>query len=90
MRYIKKFRIRIKNNKASIRDNHRGLPVDVFFNLADHCINDISCVILNGKFTTTGDREPYEQKLIQRFDNYNCGLNRDLDFLYKYALFHMS
>ena len=59
----------------------------VHYNQADHSINDVLCVILNENFTATADRQLYEQKLIQRFDTYKCGLNRDLCFLSKYALF---
>ena len=73
------------NHKESIRDNHKGLPVAVHYNQADHSFNGISCVILNGNLTTTADRQLYEQKLIQRLDTYKCGLNRDFCFLYKYA-----
>ena len=73
-----------------IRDNHKGLPVVVHYNQADHSINDLSCVILNGNFTTPADRQLYEQKLIQRFDFNKCGLNRDLGFLSKYAFINRS
>ena len=68
-----KFRLRINNHTKSIRDNHKGLPAAVHYNQADHYINDHSCVILNRNFTTTADRQLYEQKLIQRFDTYKCG-----------------
>ena len=85
-----KFRLRMNNHKKSIQDNHKGLPVAVHYNQADHSINDLSCVILSGNFTTTADRQLYEQKLIQRFDTYKCGLNRDLGFLSKYAFFNRS
>ena len=47
-----KFRLRMNNNKKSIRDNHKGLPVAVHYNQTDHSINDLSCVILSGNFTT--------------------------------------
>ena len=46
--------------------------------------------ILSGNYTTTADRQLHEQKLIQRFDTYKCGLNRDLGFLSKYAFFNRS
>ena len=85
-----KFRLRMNNHKKSIRDNHKGFPVAVHYNQADHSINDLSCVILSGNFTTTADRQLYEQKLIQRFDTYKCGLNRDLGFLSKYPFFNRS
>ena len=85
-----KFCLQMNNHKKSIRDNHKGLPVAVHYNQADHSINDLSCVILSGNFTTTADRQLYEQKLIQRFDTYKCGLNRDLGFLSKYAFFNRS
>ena len=65
-----KFRLRMNNHKKSIRDNHKGLPIAVHFNQADHSINDLSCVILSGNFTTTADRQLYEQKIIQRFITY--------------------
>ena len=84
-----KFRQRMKNHKKSIRDNHKGLPVAVHYNQADHSINDLSCVILSGNFTTA-DIQLYEQKLIQRFETYKCGLNRDLGFLSMYAFLNMS
>ena len=42
--------------------------------------------MLNGNFTTA-DRQLNELKLIQRFDTYKCGLNRDSGFLSKYAFF---
>ena len=79
-----------EKSKKSIRDNHKGLPVAVHYNQTDHSINDRSCVILSGNFTTTADRQLYEQKLIQRFDTYKCGLNRDFGFLSKYAFFNRS
>ena len=79
-----KFRLRMYYHKKSIRDNHKGLLVAVHCNQADHSINDISCAMLNGIFTTTADIQLYEQKLIQRFDSNKCGLNRDLGFLSKY------
>ena len=51
-----KFRLRVNNYKKSIRDNHKGLPVAVHYNQTDHSINDLSCVILSGNFTTAADR----------------------------------
>ena len=73
--------------KKGIRDNHKGFPVAVHYNQADHFINDLPCVILNGNFTTTADRQLHQQKLIQRFDSNKCGLNRDFGFLSKYDFF---
>ena len=85
-----KYRLRMNNHKKNFRYNHKSLPVAVHYNQTDHSINDLSCVILSGNFTTTADRQLYEQKLIQRFDTYKCGLNRDLGFLSKYAFINRS
>ena len=78
------------NHKKCIRDNHKGLPVAVLYNQADHSINDLSCVILNGNFTTTADRQLYYQKIIPKFNTYKRGLNRDLGFLSNYTFLKRS
>ena len=81
------FRLTMNNHKKSIRVNHKGLPVAVHCNRADHYINDILCVILNGNIATTTDRQLYEQKITQKFNSYKRGLYRDLGFLSKYTFF---
>ena len=84
------FRLRMNNHKKSIRDHHKGLPVAVHYNQADHSINDLSYVILSGNSTTTADRQLYEQKLSQKFNTCKFGLNRDFGFLSKYTFFNKS
>ena len=53
-------------------------------------MNDVSCVILNGNFTTMGITQLNEQKQVKRYDSNKCGLNRELGFLSKNALFSRS
>ena len=84
------FRLRMNNHKKSIRDNHKSLPVIVHYNQFDHSINDISSVILNGNFTTTADRQLYEEKKIHNLNTYKHGLNRDFGFLSNYTFFNKS
>ena len=85
-----KFRLRMNNRTKSIRDYHKCLPVAVHYNQADHSINDLSCVILNGNFTTVADRQLYEQKLTPKFDIGKFDLNLDLDFLSKNTFVNKS
>ena len=80
-----KFRLGMNNHKKSIRDSLNGLPVAIHYNQTDHCINEISCVVLNRSFTT--DRQLYEKKIIQKF---KCGLNREWSFLSSHTFFNMS
>ena len=84
-----KFRLRINNHKLSIRNhsNQPGYPVANHYNLRDHSISDLSCVILQGNFSSTKERKINEQKWALKLDCHNKGLNRDLAFLSHYSTF---
>ena len=83
-----RLRLRLNNNKKSIRDNSRGFPVAVYFNLPDHSLKNLRCVILRGDFKTTADRLICEQTLIHKFKTHSKGVNQDLLFLSPYSYFH--
>ena len=80
--------LRLNNHKKSIRDNSRGFPVAVHFNLPDHSLKNLRCVILRGDFKTTADRLICEQTLIHKFKTHSKGVNQDLSFLSPYSYFH--
>ena len=60
-------RLRMNNDKKSIRYNNKGLPVARHFNIPGHSICDIECVILKGDFSNNADRLIEEQNLIRKF-----------------------
>ena len=76
-----RLRLRLNNHKKSIRDNSRGFPVAVHFNLPDHSLKNLRCVILRGEFKTTADRLICEQTLIHKFKTHSKGVIQDLSFL---------
>ena len=80
--------LRLNNHKKSIRDNSRVFPVSVHFNLPDHSLKNLRCVILRGDFKTTADRLICEQTLIHKFKTHSNGVNQDLSFLSPYSYFH--
>ena len=73
-----RLRLRLNNHKKSIRDNSRGFPVAVHFNLPDHSLKNLRRVILRGDFKTTADRLICEQTLIHKFKTHSKGVNQDL------------
>ena len=85
-----KFRLKINSHKKINRDNHNGLPMAVHYDIIDHSINDLSGAILSRRFTTTSDRQLFEQKIVQKFNTYKRGLNRDLGFLSNDSIFNKS
>ena len=82
-----RLRLRLNNHKKSIRDNSRGFPVAVHFNLPDHSLKNLRCVILRGDFKTTADRLICEQTLIYKFKTHSKGVNQDLAFLSPHSYF---
>ena len=79
-----RLRLRLNNHKKSIRDNSSVFPVAVHFNLPDHSLKNLRCVIQRGDFKTTADRLIYEQTLIHKFKTHS----KDLPFLSPYIYFH--
>ena len=79
-----RLRLRLNNHKKSIRDNSRGFPVAVHFNLPYHSLKNLRCVILRRDFKTTADRLICEQTLIHKFKTHSKGVNKDLSFLSPY------
>ena len=75
-RDINKISPKNEQQQKSIHDNHKGLPVAVHYNQADHSINDLSYVILNGNFT-----------IIHKLNTYKRGLNRDFGFPFQLHVF---
>ena len=53
-------------------------------------MNEISFVVSHGNFTTLVNRQLYEKNVIQKFNTYKCGINRDFGFLYENAFFIKS
>ncbi len=82
-----KLRLRLNNHKKSIRDNFPGYSVAAHFNLPDHSIEDMNCVILRGDFNSNKHRQLEEQKMINKLNCCKTGLNRDLSFLAHYPPF---
>ena len=82
------FRLRMNNDKKSIRDSNKGLPVARHFNKPGHSICDLECVILKGDFSNNADRLLEEQTLIRRLKTDTHSLNQDLDFLAPYTYHH--
>lgn len=85
-----KFRLRMNNHKLSIR-NHivtsLGIQWANHYNLRDHSITDLSCVILQEYFSSRKEPKIYEQKWALKLDSNNKGFNRDLAFLSHYSPF---
>ena len=83
-----RLRLRLNNHKKSIRDKSRGFPVAVHFNLPDHSLKNVRCVILRGDFKTTSDRLVCEQTFIHKHKAHSKGVDQDLSFLSPYSYFH--
>ena len=81
-------RLRLNNHRKSIRDNSRGFPVDVHFNLPDQSHKNLRCVILRGDIKTTADRLICEQTLIHKLKTHSKGVNQDLSFQSPDSYFH--
>ena len=78
----------MNNDKRSIRDNNKGLPVARHFNKPDDSICDLECAILKGDFSNNADRLIEEQTLIRKLKTNKRDICQDQDFLTPYTYFH--
>ena len=76
-----RLRLRLNNHKKSIRDNSCGFPVAVHFNLPDHSLNNLRCVILRGDFKTTADRHICEQTSIYKLKTHSRSITSIAEWL---------
>ena len=76
-----KFRLRFNNHKLSVRNNNPGFPVAEHFNLPEHTLSDLKCVLSYGNFKSAQERCNRELKTIISLNTHRTGLNRDLAFM---------
>ena len=81
------FRLRFNNHKKSIRDNSRGFPVAEHFNLPNHSLLNLKCVLLASNFRSDSERKISEIQFILRFKTHINGLNKDLGPLNHYTFY---
>lgn len=79
-------RKRFNGHRQTIQNKMLHLPVGEHFNSHNHNIADLRVTVIRGSLPDTNQRRIAEQKLIQKFDTVNNGLNRDLGFLAHYRL----
>ena len=80
-------RKRINGHKSDVKNKQLQKPIGQHFNLANHTIDDLQVqIIAKIRSKSKIDREIAEQKVIQKLDCINLGLNRDSAFLSHYKL----
>ncbi|XP_074642873.1 uncharacterized protein LOC141900033 [Tubulanus polymorphus] len=78
-------RQRLNGHKFDIRQKKMDKPIGEHFNLPNHTISNLKVTALHKMNTSNKHtREIMEQKLVQRGDTVNLGLNRDLGFMSHY------
>ena len=79
-------RQRMNSHKFDIRNKNIEKPVAEHFNLPGHSLSQLTAAVLQQRgFKDRMQREAAEQKLINKLDCINGGLNRDRGFLSHYT-----
>ena len=82
-----KFRLRFNNHKQTIRYNTQGFTVGQHFNLPDHNLSNLKCILLGSSYTSLQVRRNTETKWVLALNTHTEGLNRDLGIISDYT-FH--
>ena len=76
----------MNGHKFDIRNKDTQKPVSEHFNLPGHSLIHLKVAVLQQRsFKTRMDRETAEQKIIQRLDRIDRGLNRNRGFMSHYT-----
>lgn len=78
------FRLRFNNHKKSIRDNLPGFPVAEHFNLPNHSLENLKCILVGSNFSSSALRKRKEIEWILRINSFVQGINKDLGVLTPY------